>query len=203
MKMNPNELMLKFRARLDTLLLVVWIGGIWTVGYVVAPVLFSTLEDRGAAALIAGKLFSAMGLVGLYCGTLLLFLLVAEGQRMRAFRPLFMIWVVFEIAGRFSTLPVLYIGIVYVVILAGFLSWQLETRYYRHWQFWTLLTMLVFTAIGKFYLTPEIEAMRQSGEAARASTTFRTLHGTASILYLLVSLGGLALVLAGLRRRSK
>ena len=198
-----KETMVRIRARLEALLLVIWIGGIWTVGYIVAPVLFSTLDDRSAAALVAGKLFSVMGLVGLYCGTLLLFLLVAEGQRMKAFRPLFMLWLVFEIAGRFSSLPALYIGIVYLVILGGFLSWQLDTRYYRHWQFWAVLGMLLFTAIGNFYLAPEIEAMRQSGEAARASSTFKMLHGAASIFYLLISLTGLALVFAGLPKRIK
>ena len=203
MMMNKSsELLVTLRTRLDTLLLVIWIGGIWTVGYVVAPVLFSTLDDRGNAALVAGKLFSAMGLVGMYCGTLLLFLLIVEGQRMKAFRPLFMFWLVFEIAGRSSSLPVLYTGVVYLVVLAAFLSWQLDTRYYRYWQFWALLIMLLLTAIGYFYLTPEIEAMRQSGEAARASGTFRILHGTASILYLVISLSGLALVLVGLPRRN-
>jgi len=189
--------------RLDILLLAVWVGGILTIGYVAAPILFSTLDDRSVAALVAGKLFSSMAIIGLYCGSLLLFLLVAGGQSLKMFRPMFMIWLVFEIAGRFSNLPGLYIGFVYLVIFAGYLNLQRATGYYRHWQFWALLGMLLFTAIGYFYLTPEIEAMRQSGEAARASATFKMLHGTASILYLLTSVAGLALVILGLPKTER
>lgn len=191
----------RIRARLDVLLLVIWIGGIWTVGYIVAPVLFTTLDDRGTAALVAGKLFSIMGVTGLYCGSLLLFLLIAEGQRITRFPQLLMLWLVFEIAGRFSTLPVLYGGVVYLVLLAAFLSWQRDTGYYRYWQFWTLLAMLLFTAIGYFYLAPEIESLRGAGQAARAEAGFKYLHGTASALFLVTSLCGLALVLAGLPQR--
>lgn len=200
---KPKNILARFRMRLDSLLLVIWIGGIWTVGYIVAPVLFSTLDDRSTAALVAGKLFSIVGITGLYCGSLLLFLLITDGQRMRRFRPLFMLWLVFEIAGRFSTLPVLYGGAVYLVVLAAFLRWQLDTGYFRYWQFWVLVLMLLSTAIGHFYLTPEIESLRQVGEAARAKAGFGMLHGTASILFLLTSLGGLALVLAGLPLRDK
>ena len=184
--------------RLDTLLLTIWVGGILTMGYVVAPILFSTLDDRSLAALVAGKLFSIMAVIGLYCGSLLVFLVVAGDQSLKQFRPMFMLWLIFEITGRFANLPGLYIGIVYLVIFAGYLNLQRETGYYRHWQFWALVGMLLVTAIGYFYLTQEIKAMRQSGEAARASEAFKALHGTASVLYLLTSVAGLAIVIAGL-----
>jgi len=188
----------KYLKRLDSLLLTLWVGGIWVTGYVVAPVLFSTLDDRSLAATVAGKLFSIMGMVGLYCGSLLLFIIVAGPGRWIPFRPMFALWLVFEIAARFANLPGLYISIVYVVVLAGFLNLQLHTGYYRHWQFWTVLVMLLFTAIGYFYLTPTIETLRISGEAARASAQFKMLHGSASALYLMTSLGGLALIVAGI-----
>lgn len=192
----------KFLKRLDSLLLTLWVGGIWVIGYIAAPVLFSTLDDRNLAAMVAGKLFSIMGMVGLYCGSLLLFIIVAGPGRWIPFRPMFMLWLVFEIAARFSTLPGLYISIVYVVVLAGFLNLQLHTGYFRHWQFWVVAAMLLFTAIGYFYLAPSIEAMRISGEAARASTQFKLLHGSASVLYLLTSLGGLVLAAIGLPKES-
>lgn len=188
----------KFLKRLDSLLLTLWVGGIWVTGYVAAPVLFSTLDDRSTAALVAGKLFAIMGAVGLYCGSLLLFIIVAGPGRWIQFRPVFALWIIFEIAARFGSLPGLYISMVYVVVLAGYLHLQLHTGYYRLWQFWVVAAMLLFTAIGYFYLAPSIEAMRISGEAARASTQFKMLHGSASVLYLLTSLGGLALVIAGI-----
>ncbi|AXK38380.1 DUF4149 domain-containing protein [Crenobacter cavernae] len=48
-----------------------WIGGMWVVGLVVAPVLFSHL-DKATAGMVAGRLFAAIAWVGLICGTLLL-----------------------------------------------------------------------------------------------------------------------------------
>lgn len=139
--------------QLESVLLVLWIGGIWTVGYIVAPVLFTTLTDRSLAALVAGRLFSIMGIIGMSCALVLLSLLIMKGYR-------------------------------------------------RSWQFWVLAAMLAITAVGYFYLAPAIDAMRQSGEAAHASRAFKLLHGTASILYLCTSLGGMALVIAGMPQRN-
>lgn len=39
------------------LLVTLWVGSLWTIGYVVAPTLFTTLADRALAGAIAGKLF--------------------------------------------------------------------------------------------------------------------------------------------------
>lgn len=143
--------------RFEFVILVLWIGGIWTVGYIVAPVLFTALTDRSLAAFIAGRLFSIMAVIGMVCGSILL-------------------------ATRL------------MLIRAGFL---------RKWQFWVLILMLGFTAVGYFFFSPAIEAMRLSGEAAHASPAFKRLHGAASILYLCTSLGGLALVAFGLPCRNR
>ena len=62
----------------ERLLLTVWIGGMWTVGYLVAPTLFAMLEDKALAGTIAGRLFSVMSYVGLCCGGLLLFSLLMD-----------------------------------------------------------------------------------------------------------------------------
>ena len=32
-----------------------WIGGLWTIGYIVAPTLFYTLSDRVLAGALAGN----------------------------------------------------------------------------------------------------------------------------------------------------
>ena len=42
-----------------------WIGGMWAIGYIAAPVLFASLGDRQLAGLVAGKLFAVIGWVGL------------------------------------------------------------------------------------------------------------------------------------------
>ncbi len=42
-----------------------WVGGLWIIGYLVAPVLFSSLGDRQLAGIVAGKLFALIAWVGL------------------------------------------------------------------------------------------------------------------------------------------
>jgi hypothetical protein len=51
---------------------VLWVGGIWVVGYLAVPVLFQTLPDRQLAGLLAGKMFSVMAYVGIGCAVYLL-----------------------------------------------------------------------------------------------------------------------------------
>jgi hypothetical protein len=55
----------------ERVLLTLWVGGLWVTGLVVAPVLFKNYE-RMLAGDIAGRLFAAMSLLGMLCGTLLL-----------------------------------------------------------------------------------------------------------------------------------
>lgn len=194
---NPEKLRNPNRARFQSVLLALWIGGIWTIGYLVAPVLFTTLPDRSAAALVAGRLFSDSALVGLYLGSLLLFLLLVEDQPLKRFWWALSLYIVAELVGRFSPLPGYVSALVYACVFAAILYQQRTTGFHRKWQFWTLLFMLLSTAIAYFYFTPAIEAMRQSGEAARASAQFKMLHATASILYLFTSIAGLVLVAFG------
>jgi len=55
-----------------TLLITLWAGSLWTVGYLAAPLLFATLPDRTLAGTIAGSLFRAEAWLSLACGMLLL-----------------------------------------------------------------------------------------------------------------------------------
>jgi hypothetical protein len=56
----------------ERVLLTLWVGGLWAVGYMVAPALFVTLQDRALAGSLAGVMFGLMARVGLVCGGLLL-----------------------------------------------------------------------------------------------------------------------------------
>ena len=56
----------------ERILLTLWIGGMWSVGYIVAPTLFSMLEDRALAGAVAGQLFTIMSFVGLVAAAVLL-----------------------------------------------------------------------------------------------------------------------------------
>ncbi|HEY9198748.1 MAG TPA: DUF4149 domain-containing protein [Gammaproteobacteria bacterium] len=62
---------LRLWSTLERVLLALWVGALWTVGFVVAPVLFAELE-RSVAGNIAGILFHYLNFVGLLIGGLLL-----------------------------------------------------------------------------------------------------------------------------------
>lgn len=55
---------------LDRVLLALWIGALWTVGFLVAPVLFAEL-DRSTAGTVAGILFHYLNYAGLLIGAFL------------------------------------------------------------------------------------------------------------------------------------
>lgn len=57
----------------ERILLTLWVGGTWTIGYIAAPVLFKFLEaDRQLAGALAGEMLRAILTIGLLCGVLLL-----------------------------------------------------------------------------------------------------------------------------------
>lgn len=58
--------------RIENLLLSLWVGSMVGIGYIAAPVLFRTLDDRKLAGSLAGEMFSIVGLVGLILGLVLL-----------------------------------------------------------------------------------------------------------------------------------
>ena len=64
--------------RLRVLLVTFWVGSAWTIGYVVAPLLFATLTDRAQAGTLAGLFFKAEAWISLMCGASLLAILWAE-----------------------------------------------------------------------------------------------------------------------------
>lgn len=66
---------------LERLLLTLWVGGMLVVGYVVTPVLFSSLGDRMLAGTVAGRLFGFVSLIGLTCGGLLLMVWILRDGR--------------------------------------------------------------------------------------------------------------------------
>jgi len=92
----------------ERIILTIWIGGMWTVGYLVAPTLFSMLEERALAGSIAGRLFTIMSYVGLISAILLLAgLIYSDGvqvlQTWRSWLLLVMLLVI--IIGEFVLQP--------------------------------------------------------------------------------------------------
>jgi len=98
---------LQLVAALERILLTVWVGSLWVTGFMVAPVLFASLEDRALAGTLAGALFGLTAWLGLGCGVALLIL-----SRLRAGRGGWRLWVtivmlVLVAAGHFGLAPMI------------------------------------------------------------------------------------------------
>ena len=65
---------------LDLLIATLWVGSLWTVGYLVAPTLFATLADRALAGTIAASIFRIEAWLSLGCALSLLALLLTRGK---------------------------------------------------------------------------------------------------------------------------
>ena len=131
----------------ERILLTLWVGALWTIGYIVAPALFANLEDRALAGTLAGLMFELVAYIGIVCGALLL----VFNQLRRS-----------------------------------------ERR--RNWRAAVLLLMLLLVCVGQFVLAPAIGELRVA--EVTDSRAFANLHAAASVLYLINSLLGLALVAA-------
>jgi hypothetical protein len=68
----------KFAESLHALAIAAWAGSLWTVGLLVAPVLFSIVEDRALAGRVAGSLFHYAAWIGLACGLWILLFRIAR-----------------------------------------------------------------------------------------------------------------------------
>ncbi len=66
----------------ERIALTFWVGGLWIAGYVVAPSLFASMEDRQLAGRMAGQIFQLVSYIGLVVGaSLLLSIIVQKGGR--------------------------------------------------------------------------------------------------------------------------
>jgi len=65
----------------ERILLTLWVGSLWAAGFIVAPLLFTELDDRALAGTIAGSLFAITAYIGVLCGSLLLLLNGASFRR--------------------------------------------------------------------------------------------------------------------------
>jgi hypothetical protein len=87
-----------------------WVGGMWAIGYLVAPVLFASLGDRQLAGMVAGKLFALIGWVGMGSAAWLLVFLASRwgGQVLkRAVFWLVVVMVLMTAASQFGIQPLM------------------------------------------------------------------------------------------------
>jgi hypothetical protein len=68
--------MQRFADALFSVALTLWVGGLWAIGYLVAPTLFASLADRQMAGVLAGKLFMLISWAGVGCAAYLMLLML-------------------------------------------------------------------------------------------------------------------------------
>jgi hypothetical protein len=97
--------------KLASLALVFWVGGLWAIGYLAAPSLFSALpNDRALAGALAGKMFTLTAYVGMGCALyLIIHRLASVGTG--AFQQLFfwvaLLMLVLTLVGVFGVQPII------------------------------------------------------------------------------------------------
>jgi MFS family permease len=95
---------------LQSVAVTLWVGGMWAVGFVVAPILFSRLGDRALAGMMAGRLFATMAWIGIACAA---YLIIYRCVRHRAsclkqgFFWVVLLMLALVLAGQFGVQPVM------------------------------------------------------------------------------------------------
>ena len=102
------------------------------------------------------------------------------------------------LAGKMFTLMA-YVGMVSGLYLLIYRLASDGMRAFKQWFFWIVFIMLALVLIGHFGIQPIIQGLKVQGGTARvlegvAADRFAHWHGIASVLYVLQSLFGLALV---------
>lgn len=64
----------------ERLLLTLWVGSLWAIGYIAVPLAFVHFDDNVVAGAFAGRLFVLVDYVGLACGSALLVRYALLGQ---------------------------------------------------------------------------------------------------------------------------
>jgi predicted cobalt transporter CbtA len=102
--------MKQFADKLALISVTLWVGALWSIGYLAAPILFYHLPDRQLAGSLAGEMFTFVAYIGMACGAYLLLNRLTKfgGQ---AFKQGFF-WAVFfmillTLAGHFGIAPVI------------------------------------------------------------------------------------------------
>jgi uncharacterized membrane protein len=131
-------------------MLVLWIGGIWAIGYVAAPVLFASLgDDKQLAGVLAGKLFEMMAWIGIAAACYLLIYRIARDGA-TALKTLFF-WAVaamlgLTLVGLFGIQPILQ-GLKDQAMPYAVMQSVFADRF-RHWHGVSSILYLIQSALG-------------------------------------------------------
>jgi hypothetical protein len=92
------------------LLLIAWIGALWAAGWLVAPLIFGVITDKGLAGNLAGAVFSRLAYFGIVAAFILLIHRLGVFG-LQAFRQAYF-WIIIAmllliLAGQFGIQPIL------------------------------------------------------------------------------------------------
>lgn len=94
---------MRWKAAGERVLLTLWVGSLWTAGYVVAPLLFAQLGEPRLAGALAGAMFTVVAHIGLACGSVLTLVQWLQRPSLRNWRAwVMLIMVVLIGAGEFG-----------------------------------------------------------------------------------------------------
>jgi hypothetical protein len=93
----------------ERILLTLWVGSMWAIGYIAAPALFANLEDRALAGTLAGVLFEIVAYIGMLCAVLLLLSnqLRNPGRRLNWRAVVVLVMFVLVLGGQFVVAPMI------------------------------------------------------------------------------------------------
>lgn len=83
-----NPAMRRWAGNLALLTIILWVGSLWSVGFLAVPVLFQALPDKMLAGVLAGKMFTLVAYIGMISASYLLLYAIAESGK-QAFRQTF------------------------------------------------------------------------------------------------------------------
>ncbi len=95
---------------LSLIIVTAWVGGLWAIGYLAAPVLFYTLGDKQLAGMLAGKMFGWIAYFGLFSAFYLLIhrvLRVGTPAMKQGFFWAVVAMLLLTLAGQFGIQPIL------------------------------------------------------------------------------------------------
>lgn len=100
----------RFTDALALILITAWVGGLWAIGYLAAPALFYTLDDKHLAGMLAGKMFTWVAYLGIAGGFYLLIHRLARFGTQALKQGFFwaaLVMLLLTLAGHFGIQPIL------------------------------------------------------------------------------------------------
>lgn len=96
--------------KLALIVITLWVGALWAIGYLAAPTLFHALADKKTAGMLAGRMFDLVAYVGIASAFyLLLHRLISAGTSAlkQGFFWAVVVMLVLTLAGHFGMQPMM------------------------------------------------------------------------------------------------